>query len=445
MPYHLEARGLGPNLAESGRMNIKSGRFVVFVLLGAVLVAVVATRVALDGDFESVEVSTSKELHQALASPRERTSVVLAPGEYHLTPTAAVDSSCGNCEDPTETVSITVGLQVSGRKVWILGPDRGEAIIYTHSGYGIYFKDCEDCGVGGVTITGGERDTAQAATDAAIVVKNSTVSIFHNKITDNIGDSTVVATGIVGIMGICGRENSFSWIQDNVITRNSWDGIALYRDAEAEIEQNLVDGVDKALGREAGGGRGVGIGITWNARAKVSRNIVKRYWKGIGIFVDAHAVVQENIVEEMLTWGIAYWDAGKGKPWAFIENNAIFDCGACGASITREAPYAEGESPGGFVGNIIVNSGQNPKYDEPDYYCYQCALALHAVPEHFVVEDNLFYDNRRASEDLFDQDVGEEVFLEKKKELLGLILSSAPEWFWEDSRFVQTYAPGGAD
>jgi hypothetical protein len=241
-------------------------------------------------------------------------------------------------------------------------------------------------------------------------------------------------------MGICGRENSFMWIRDNDITRNSWDGIALYRDAEAEIELNLIDGVDKARGREAGGGRGVAVGITWNAKAKVKSNVVKRYWKGIGIFVDAHAVVQENIVEEMLTWGIAYWDAGKGKPWAFIENNVVFDCGACGVSITREAPFAADELPGGMTGNIVVKTGQNPKYDDADYYCFQCALALHAVPEHFAIERNLFYNNRRASDDLFDADVAEEQFMKAKDDLLDDILASKQGWFWENSRFLTEYA-----
>jgi hypothetical protein len=410
-----------------------------FALLGAVVVALLASRFALDRGFETVEVSTSQELQDALVHARENIGVVLVPGEYHLRPAAAVDSTCGNCETPDEMVPVTVGLQVSGRNVWILGPDSGEATVYTHAGYGIFFKDCKDCGVAGITITGGERDTAQAATDAAIVAKNSSVSIFHNKITDNIGDSTVVATGIVGIMGVCGRENSFMWIQDNQIVRNSWDGIALYRDAEAEIDLNLIDGVDKARGHEAGGGRGVGVGITWNAKAKISRNIVKRYWKGIGIFVDAHVVVQENIVEEMLTWGIAYWDAGKGKPWAFIENNVVFDCGACGVSITREQPFGQDESPSGFVGNVIMETGQNPKYDDPDYYCYQCALALHAVPEHFAIRDNLFFNNRRASDDLLDRDVSEEEFLEKKSEFLERALASAPEWFQRHSRFLEKY------
>jgi len=431
--------------AESGVMSAVSGRVIILVTLGAVIIAVVATRVALDGGFDTIEVSTSRELHEVLAEPRERVSIVLAPGEYHLTPTSAVDSTCGNCEDPSKMVPMTVGLLVSGKEIWILGPDSGEAIIYTHAGYGVFFKDCDECGIAGITITGGERDTATDATDAAIVAKNSSVSVFHNKIADNIGDSTLVVTNVVGIMGICGRENSFLWVRDNDIIRNSWDGIALYREAEAEIELNLIDGVDKAGGGDAGGGRGVAIGITWNAKAKVQSNVVKRYWKGIGVFVDAHAVVQENIIEEMLTWGIAYWDAGKGKPWVFIENNVVYDCGACGVSITREAPFAGDELPGGMTGNIIVKTGQNPKYDDADYYCFQSALALHAVPEHFAIAGNLFYNNRRASDDLFDQDVTEEDFLKAKDDLLEDILASKQGWFWENSRFLREYAADLSD
>ncbi len=420
-------------------MGHRNARIAVFVILAILVIAAVGARFALKGGYETVEVSTSQELEAALAGPRERLSVVLAAGEYHLVPAAAVDSTCGNCEDASEMVPVTVGLQVSGDQVWILGPDRGEAVIYTHAGYGIYFKDCEDCGIAGVTVTGGERDTAQAATDAAIVAKRSSVSVFHNQIRDNLGDSTIVATNVVGIMGVCGREDSFMWIRDNDITRNSWDGIALFRDAEAEIELNLIDGVDKAKGFEVGGGRGVAVGVTWNARAKIKGNVIKRYWKGVGVFVDAHVVVQENIVEEMLTWGIAFWDAGKGKPWVFIENNVIYDCGACGVAITREAPFEEDQAPGGFTGNIVVLTGQNPKYDADDYYCFQCALAPHAVPQRFAIEENLFFDNRRAADGLFDEDVTEAEFLASKEEFLERIMSSNNEWFYQNSRFLKKY------
>lgn len=389
-----------------------------------------------------VEISNAAQLREFFEGPVSNAKVILAAGEYHLEPIAAIDSTCGNCEDPDRTIPVTVGVRISGRDVYLEGPEQGEAVIHTNAGYGIFFERCQNCAIRGVTVTGGERDTAQAATDAAIVVKNSDVEIARNKIMDNIGDSTIVVRNIVGIIGVCIRENSLVGVVDNQIVRNSWDGIALYRDAQAVIQRNLIDGVDKARGGEAGGGRGVGIGVTWNAKATIEGNLVKRYWKGIGVFVDAEAEVRNNVVEEMLTWGIALWDAGKGNPSAVIEGNVIYDCGACGASITRETPLAGAEDRVRFVGNLLSRTGQNTKYDDPDYYCYQCALALHAVPSGAIIEDNLFFDNRRATDDLPDEDVSPGVFHEQKRKYLEVFFRPpTPEWMREKSDFLRTHAP----
>jgi hypothetical protein len=335
----------------------------------------------------NVTVRDVTELQRLFVEPVESLHVTLMSGEYHLVPSAIVDSTCGNCENANTPVDATVGLHIRGKYVRITGPEDRSAIIHTHAGYGLFFEGCADGLVENVTITNGQRDTNGNATDAAIVVKNSTVTIRNNLISNNIGDSAVVAAKVVGIMGICGRENSNLTITNNEIIRNSWDGIALYRDAVAVIEGNIIDGVDKARGAQVGGGRGVGIGVTWNGKATIRNNLVTRYWKGIGLFVDAHGVVEGNIVEDIITWGIAYWDADKGTPVGVIENNIIYKTGACGASITRTR---EGEDPGRFVGNAIMETAQNERYDAPDYYCYQCALALHAVPAGFVIERNLF-------------------------------------------------------
>lgn len=356
-----------------------------------------------------VTVSDAAHLQHLFASPLETLIVDLQPGVYHLTPSSIIDSTCGNCEVAATPVEATVGLHIRGKQIRIVGPKDKSAIIHTHAGYGIFFERCSDGLVENVTITGGERDTNGNATDAAIVVKNSSVIIRNNLITNNIGDSATVAKKIVGVMGICGRENSNITITNNEIIRNSWDGIALYRDAVARIENNIVDGVDKARGAQIGGGRGVAIGVTWNGKATIRGNLVTRYWKGIGLFVDANGVVEGNIVEDIITWGISYWDADKGKPVGIIQNNVIYKTGACGASITRSR---EGDNPGRFSGNIIVETGQNPKYDSPDYYCYQCALALHAVPEGFVIEKNLFCNNRRATPDLPDYDMPKKDFVQ---------------------------------
>ncbi|MBI2264269.1 MAG: right-handed parallel beta-helix repeat-containing protein [Armatimonadetes bacterium] len=332
---------------------------------------------------EARSVSTAEELQALFARPLDSVEIRLLPGTYELTPTKTTDPVCGNCSNSNTTVNITLGLRVTGKNVRISGPEDRTATIVTHAGYGIYFDDCKDCGI-------------------------------H----DNMGVPAIIAKNTVGIMGICGLTGARLTILRNEVIRNSWDGIALYRGAEAVISGNIVDGVDKATGRNAGGGRGVGIGVTWDAKALIEGNLVKRYWKGIGLFVNADGAVRRNIVEEILTWGITLWDAGKGAPRGNIEENVIYDTGTCGAAITRTNP---GENPGRFIGNILLQTCRNPKYDTSLVYCYQCALAQHAVPEGFIIEGNLFYDNRRGSKSLPDYDMPKEKFLEGIRPLCRIL------------------------
>jgi hypothetical protein len=390
-----------------------------------------------------VDVASAAEFQRALSGPLENTTIRLWPGEYHLESSAGVDSTCGNCEDPNQTVPITIGQRVSGRSVWIQGPEGGGAVVYTNAGYGLFFEDCTDCRLENVVVTGGERDPAKEATDAAVVVKRGKVLIQGCEIRDNIGAPEVLKKNVVGIMGICGREGSDVTVTRCRIIRNSWDGIALYRDANARIFYNVIDGVDQAKGSEAGGGRGVGIGVTWNATARIERNLVRRYWKGVGIFVDAKVQLVENIIEEMLTWGIAYWDAGKGRPSAAIGSNVVYDCGACGVSITREAPLGAGEYAS-LTQNAIGKTGQNPKYDDPESYCRQCALAIESAPEGLRVSGNVFYDNRRASDDLPDYDIPRDRFRRAIDTLVGRIVgpvdSYGAQHVFKESTFLREFS-----
>jgi len=376
--------------------------------VGGILI-VAALGAAREPTRDPLDVSTGAELEEALSGPRHDAVIRLAPGLYELTPEAAIDSTCGNCKDRATLVPITVGLTISGRNLRVEGPTEGTATIMTRAGYGLYFKDCIDCELERVTITGGERDTSNLATDAAVVATRSSVTIANCVMVDNIGAAETIAQNTVGIMGICGREGADLTIERCEIVRNSWDGVALYRDARATIRNNLIDGID-AAGVEAGGGRGVAIGVTWNGTATIERNLLRRYWKGIGVFLDADVVASGNIVEQMRAWGINVWGADTGRPRATIERNVVYDCGACGVAITRKAAYEKDEPRGRLVNTIVVHTGQNSKYDAPDYYCYQCALALHAVPEGFSIRGNVFFDNRKATEDLFDQDTTAEMF-----------------------------------
>lgn len=364
------------------------------------------------------EVSNTKELQAALNSKGYSKIIYLSSGDYILQPIAIIDSTCANCQDPSEQLPATAGLVITGRQVHLIGPDDHSARINTNAGYGLYFLNCSEGVAKNLTISGGTRNADSRASDAAIVVKNSSVLIENNLIRDNIGDSTLLAQNVVGIMGICGRENSHLTIKSNRIIRNSWDGIALFRKANAVITDNLIDGVDKATSKIAGGGRGVAIGVTWDAKAVIRGNLVKNYWKGIGIFVDGNAVVENNIVEDLLTWGIAFWDAGIGQPAARITKNIVYNTGACGVNLSVKK---SNEPENSFVQNIIVKTAQNEKYDSPDYYGYQCALSIFNTPHPFQLADNIFYDNRTVQDSLPDYDLEKKEYDEKLEAVLNNI------------------------
>ncbi len=371
-------------------------KFFLLLILSSLLIA------------QEITVKNVSELEKIFSKNVDSITVYLEPGYYDLTKKEIIDSSCGNCESKDTLINATTGLIIRGNNVKIYGPENHEAILNTNAGYGIYILNSLNVELNGLVITGGARDSSGAATDAGIVVKKSRAVIKNNIIRDNIGDSTAVVKNIVGIMGICGREDAELVVTNNQIIRNSWDGIALYANAQADIKNNLIDGVDKATSKIAGGGRGVAIGVTWDATAEIENNLLRRYWKGIGIFLNADVGARNNIVEDMITWGIAYWDAGKGDPIGYITNNIIYSTGACGVSIARTS---EGDETGELIRNVIVKTAQNPKYDSPDYYCSQCALAISAQPESFEIINNIFYNNRRASDDLPNYDENKNDFL----------------------------------
>jgi hypothetical protein len=366
---------------------------------------------------ETVRLAPGESLGAAIlrAAARPGTVLELAPGDYSLSPTPYTDPTCGNCEDPKQPIPATLGARVSGEGVVLRGPgaagadsSRGEARIVTHAGYGLLFEDCRDCRIEGVTVTGGVRDTCGRATDAAIVVRRSTLTIDRCRIAENIGDSATVARTVVGVMGICGREGSDFAVRGCEILRNSWDGIALYRDAQARVSECVIDGVDWGARGPACGGRGVAIGMTWNARGEVVGNLVRRYWKGIGIFVDAEATVRENIVEDVLTWGITLWDAEKGRPFGDIQWNAVYRTGACGISVTRG--LADGRAGSIVAHNAIVRTGQNPKYDSGKVYCQQKAIAVEATRPDLWIGENWCFENREAGGAPGGQDLAEAQF-----------------------------------
>lgn len=403
--------------------------------------------------------------------------IYLHPGHYVLEPVAYTDSSCGNCTDPDTLVPATVGLRLTGNRVRLVGMHADSVVIETRAGYGVLFENCAGCELRGVTVTGGARDPDARATNAAVVVKHSDVALRDCVLRDNIGDSTTVRATVVGVAGIVGREGSYVDVEDCSITRNSWDGIALYRGARARIHGNVIDGVDAATGQRVGGGRGVGIGVTWDADADVVGNRVSRYWKGIGVFVDGRARLRENVVEDILTWGIAVWGAGQGQPDVRIERNAVYRTGACGVMISAGTPPAAGADAvaaadsaaqrprrdgarpgrppartplgqpavatnGTLIGNAVALAGRDERYDPGQPYCIQRPLALESVPAGFVVNGNLLYGNRQPGPAARSEQLTRSEFVRA----IAPLLARLADWnVTRESSFVRDFTPAPAD
>jgi len=401
-------------------------------------------------------VEPGDDLQAILDTIRGPLDIELSPGDYHLEPIDFTDPDCGNCQDGTEDVPATRGLRVQGTEIRLRGPSAAETVIHTHAGYGILFDGCENCSLSDITVTDGIRDPDGRATDAAVVVRGGTVTLSDCIIRDNLGDSAVVHSVVVGVAGVAVREDAMVTVERCRIERNSWDGIAAYRGARLLAWDNVVDGVDKASGASMGGGRGVGIGLTWDAKALIEGNLVTRYWKGIGVFVDAQAEVTGNVVEDILTWGIAYWGPDEGSPVAWIHDNVVFETGACGASVDRSVPYQSPEGrppgahaldmlevrgPGELSHNIFVRTGQNERYDSGEPYCFQRPIARHAVPEGFLIADNIVHDVRQPGDLARDSVVDADALRAAGQDLLDLI---AQRPHLAASRFYGAFGPGPA-
>ena len=182
------------------------------------------------------------------------------------------------------------------------------------------------------------------------------------------------------------------------------------------FEGSIIDGVEPCGGNEPCGGRGVGIHMTWNARASVINTVVRRYWKGIGVFVDAQAEIHGNLVEEMTAWGIALWDGHRdGRPVARVEDNIIYETGACGASIAAGNPAPPDASS--LTRNLIVATGSGQLFDTGAPRCLPRAVAIESAPPGLRVDGNILARNHEADGNPGSGDIDEKELLARMKSL----------------------------
>jgi hypothetical protein len=260
-------------------------------------------------------------------------TIIIGPRTFYAKNHPFVDSLCGNCKKHKTAVSADYGFIIKGKALHLIGVDREKTVLMTGAGYGIYFVNSRGSSIANLTVSGGRRNPDGNATDGAIVVRNSSVRIHDMNIVDN---DNRVDTLVIGIGGIIGREGAELIVERCNIINNSWDGVALYRGAQAVVSDCLMKD-----------GRGAGIGVTRDATCTAYRNRITGYWKGIGAFGNSWVVAHNNAVYDNLGWGIIATD----NAFMDIANNVIHNNGNCGV-----APWST-ECRGRIINNIITNNG----------------------------------------------------------------------------------------
>jgi hypothetical protein len=278
-------------------------------------------------------VERGSDLQAVLDYAGDGDTLLLGAKTFTAQPRSFVDSLCGNCVDPHTPVAASYGFRVKDKALTIIGADRHGTVLVTRAGYGLFFVNSVGSLLKNLTITGGRRDPDGNATDAAVVVRRSSVTIEGVDIRDN---EHRVDTVIVGIGGVFGREGAEIVITGCFMSNNGWDGVALYRGASAVITDCVIKD-----------GRGAGIGVTWDATCLAYRNEISGYWKGIGSFGNSVLVARNNLVHENLGWGVIATHQSRLE----AVNNVIHHNGNCGISPVST------ESRGRIINNIITANG----------------------------------------------------------------------------------------
>jgi len=302
------------------------------------------------------------DIQEAVDAAGDGAMLIVEPGIYEAVPSDFTDPQCGNCQDPATEVAASTGFIIRGKSLTIQGA--GDVELVTNAGYGIYIEDCPDVKLVGLKITGGVRDQDGAATCAGVVVRRSTVEIAECEIYDNEGDYSETVAGIGGVMG---REGAILHIHHNKIHDNSWDGVALYRGAQAVIHDN-----------EIWNGRGACVGITWDSSATVIRNDIHDYWKGIGSFGNTRVGVFNNFVHDMHGWGIV----ATGTSDMICRNNTVVRCGNVGIAGWSETASIE------IANNIIAHNGTVEQWVAP-----RVGIWMNCEAKNFEIRHNVIWDN----------------------------------------------------
>ena len=325
----------------------------------------------------TLAVERGSDLQAVINHASDGDTIVLGPKTLEAQPVRFTDPLCGNCLDPQTQVAATCGFTIKGKGLVIVGEDRDKTVLVTHAGYGVYIEDADGTVLQNLTITGGVRDDDGNATDAAVVVRRSKVTIADVDIRDNAGRSSDTNV-VVGIGGIFGREGAEITIRGCRIINGGWDGIALYRGATAIVTDCVIKD-----------GRGAGIGVTWDAACVAYRNEISGFWKGLGSFGSSTVIASNNLIHDNLGWGLI----GTGQSTMEATNNVIHHNGNCGF-----APWSS-EGRGRFINNIVTVNGWREQW-----VCPCVGVWNYGDWAKWVFRNNIVWGNKVANyEAIWDQ------------------------------------------
>ena len=314
--------------------------------------------------YDSTRTLAQSVLQEAISSCPDGDTIVLETGIYYAAPQPFTDPLCGNCLDQKTTAAASTGFVIRQKSLTLAGKGKDSTILVTGAGYGVYIENSPSVHLVNLKVIGGKRDLDGNATDASVVVRNSRVYIDHCSLSGNSHRRDSV---VVGIGGAFGREGAEIYLSSCEIIGNGWDGVALYRGAKAVVSDCVIKK-----------GRGVGIGVTWDAWCAAYRNDISEYWKGIGSFGTSVVIAHSNLIHENLGWGII----ATGSSYMDAAQNIVYHNGNCGL-----APWSQ-ECRGRFVNNIVTDNGWRK-----EWVCPCVGLWNNGNIANWTITNNLIWNN----------------------------------------------------
>src|SRR5262249_26647980 len=264
----------------------------------------------------------------------------------------------GPCNSYVTHDSVSVGLMVSGRGVRLAGSEVDDTVIISDAYFRICFKDCADCEIEHIAITGQNVDRSMAG----IISNGSPVRVANCVIKDNgpsgLDGSGEVVRGNRPANGVVGWKDADLTIEFNEIAHSA-SGICLRENTHAVIRNNLIEGFGAVdmIGNKA-------ISLMCDATATVERNHLRGLTGAISLEDASSLILKENIIEDVYYTGIDMAGAYHTSPWSDksipdpgaklgrvrIEQNVIYNCGNAGIAIR-----ANGDQTA--TRNIIVGTG----------------------------------------------------------------------------------------